>query len=283
MSTPKHPISFKTYTGHYRRRYLLPVGFLLVSFLLMILPLDGFVSSVKAVMAYIFIPQVRVAHSAVQYAQGVSQTVQELLQAHQENESLKQEIQNARLSAIQAQEVFAENERLSALLKLQSQQPWKGVWAKVAYREPSQWNSIILDKGASQGIKERSAVIAVQDEQAALAGVVVEVNENTAKVLLVRDEEFSAAVRLEKDKGEGLLVGAGPRAVQVKYLPLLTQIETGERVYTSKSSSVFPAGILVGQVSRVHPSTAFQNSLTVEITPQVRSEAVQEVFVILGK
>ncbi|MBP5404192.1 MAG: rod shape-determining protein MreC [Elusimicrobiaceae bacterium] len=283
MSTPKHPISFKTYTGHYRRRYLLPVGFLLVSFLLMVLPLDGFVASVKAVVAYIFIPQVRAAHSSVQYAQGVSQTVQELLQTHQENESLKQEIQNARLSATQAQEVFAENERLSALLKLQSQQPWQGVWAKVAYREPSQWNSIILDKGSAQGIKERSAVIAVEDGQVALAGVVVEVNENTAKVLLVRDEEFSAAVRLEQDKSEGLLVGGGSRAVQMKYLPLLTQIEKGERVYTSKSSSVFPAGILVGQVNRVGPSTTFQTSLTVEVSPQVRSEAVQEVFVILDK
>ena len=283
MNTPKHPISFKRYTGHYRRRYLLPAGFLLASFLLMILPLEGFVASVKAVLAYAFIPQIRAAHSTVEYAEGVSDTVRDLLRAHQENEQLKQEIEATHLVAAQAQEVFAQNERLSKLLQLKPARRWQGIWAQVAYREPTQWNAVILDKGAAQGIKERSAVIAVEDGQAGLAGVVVEVTENTSKVLLVRDEDFSAAVRLERGGEEGLLVGAGTRPVQIKYIPLLTQVEKGDKVYTSSSSSVFPAGILVGQVSGVQEDESFQTSLTIHLTTQIHSAAVQEVFVILDK
>ena len=58
-----------------RRKVLLPASFLLLSFLLMILPLEGVVSSVKAVLSYVFIPQIRLAHGTVKYAQGVSQTV----------------------------------------------------------------------------------------------------------------------------------------------------------------------------------------------------------------
>lgn len=281
MNTPKHPISFKTYTGHYRRRYLLPAGFLLASFLLMILPLQGFVASVKAVLAYVFIPQIRLSHSSVQYAQNVSQTVRELFLAHQENEHLKQEIQTAQLLAAQAKDVFAENARISQLLKIAPTRPWKGVWAKVAYREPTQWNTVILDKGTASGVKERSAVVAVADGQEGLAGVVVETTENTAKVLLVRDEEFSAAVQLERGGEAGLLVGNGPRPVQVKYIPLLTHVEKGDKVYTSSSSSVFPAGILVGTVSQVREGDSFQTALTVEVTPQVPSPSVREVFVIL--
>lgn len=283
MSTPKHPISFKHYTGHYRRRYLLPAGFLLTSFLLMILPLEGFVASVKAVLAYVFIPQIRVAHGVVQYGQGVSQTVQELLRAHQENGRLKQEIQTAHLLSAQAQDVFAENQRITELLKLRTTRPWKGVWAKVAYREPTQWNTVILDKGTADGIRERSAVIAVEDGKEGLAGVVVEVTENTSKVLLLRDEDFSAAVQLSRGGESGLLVGDGPRPVQIKYIPLLTNVEKGDQVYTSASSSVFPAGILVGQISEVREKDSFQTSLTLEIVPQVRSLAVREVFVILDK
>ncbi|MBO5910694.1 MAG: rod shape-determining protein MreC [Elusimicrobiaceae bacterium] len=283
MNTSKHVTSFKHYSGHYRRRYLLPVGFLLVSMVLMILPLEGFISSVKAILAYVFIPQIRAAHSTVQYAQGVSQTVQELLRTHQENEQLTQEVQSARLLFAQAQEVFAENARLTQLLHLKTEHPWKGVWAKVAYREPTQWNAVTLDKGSADGIVPRSAVIAMQDGQEGLAGVVVEVTENTSKVLLLRDEDFSAAVRLAATGAEGLLTGNGPRPVQIKYIPLLTQVEKGEKVFTSSSSSVFPAGILVGQVSGVREKDVFQTALTVEVTPQVHLSSVREVFVILGR
>ena len=278
MNTSKHVTSFKRYSGHYRRRYLLPAGFLLASLLLMILPLEGFISSVKAVLAYVFIPQIRVAHSTLEYAQGVSDTVRELLRVHQENEQLTQEVQSSRLLVAQAKDVFAENERLTQLLALKTAYPWKGIWAKVAYREPTQWNAVTLDKGSADGIAPRSAVIAMQDGTQGLAGVVVEVTENTSKVLLLRDEDFSAAVRLATSGAEGLLTGAGPRPVQVKYIPLLTPVEEKEAVFTSSSSSVFPAGILVGAV---HNRDALQTALTVEVTPQVYLPSLREVFVIL--
>ena len=272
----------KLYTpiDSWRRRWLLPGSFLLISFLLMILPLEGFIASVKAVLSYVFIPQVRATHSVVQYGEGVSSTVQELLRAHQENQQLKQEIETAQLLSAQATEVFAENQRLTQLLKLPFSHPWKGVWAKVAYREPTRWNTVILDKGTADGIKERSAVIAIENGQEGLAGVVVETTESTSKVLLVRDEEFSAAVRLANGD-EGLLTGNGPRPVQIKYIPLLAQVNKGDKVYTSLSSSVFPAGILVGEVSGTYEAETFQTALTVNVIPHVHATAVREVFVIL--
>lgn len=264
----------------WRRRWLLPGSFLLVSFLFMILPLEGFISSVKSVLSYIFIPQIRAAHSVVQYGEGVSNTVQELLEAHRDNRKLRQEIETAQLLSAQAKEIFAENQRLTQLLNLRPTQSWKGVWAKVAYREPTRWNTVILDKGTADGIRERSAVIAMEHEQEGLAGVVVETTENTSKVLLVRDEEFSAAVRLEGGE-EGLLIGNGPRSIQIRYIPLLAQVKKGDKVYTSASSSVFPAGILVGEVSSIHEEENFQTALTIDVSAQVRASAVKEVFVIL--
>ena len=270
----------KRMTNGYHR-LLLPGVFLLFSFLLMILPLEGFVSSVKTVLAYIFIPQVRASHSTVAYWQDASQTVKELLRAHQENEQLKQEVEDAKLLSDQARAIFAENKRLNELLALNPTSRWKGIWAKVAYREPAQWNMVVIDKGAQDGIKERSAVIAVEDGQEGLAGVVVETTDKTAKVLLVSDEDFSAAVRLARTGDEGLLTGNGPRAVQIKYIPLVAQVEKGDKVYTSSSSSVFPEGILIGEVSAKREGDGFQTALSVYVTPQIRSAAVQEVFVIL--
>lgn len=264
-----------------RRRFLLPVSFLLLSFLLMILPLEGFVSSVKAVLAYVFIPQVRLAHGTAKYAENVHQTVRELLDAHRENRALKQEIEMTKLLASQAEAILDENGRLTEILRLNPAKRWVGVWAKVAYREPTQWNTVIIDKGSRDGIRERSAVISMEAGKEGLAGVVVEVTENTSKVLLVRDEDFSAAVYLERGQEEGLLVGNGPRPVRIKYIPLLTHVEKGDKVFTAATSSIFPAGILVGEVSGVREDESFQTALTVNVEPLVHSAAVKEVFVIL--
>ena len=265
-----------------RQRLLLPVSFLLLSFLLMILPLEGFVSSVKAVLAYVFIPQVRLAHGTAKYAEDVSQTVRELLETHRENRALKQEIEMTKLLASQAEAILDENGRLTEILQLKPAKRWTGVWAKVAYREPTQWNTVIIDKGSRDGIRERSAVISMEAGKEGLAGVVVEVTENTAKVLLVRDEDFSAAVYLERGQEEGLLVGNGLRPVRIKYIPLLTKVEKGDKVFTASTSSIFPAGILVGEVSGVREDESFQTALTVNVEPQVHSSSVKEVFVILG-
>ena len=281
MITPRQHRSTKKqhFTGS-RRRVLFPAVFLLLSFLLMILPLEGVVASIKVVLSYVFIPQIRLAHGGVKYAENVHQTVQELLNTHAENRSLKQQMEETNMLASQAQTIFQENERLSAIVGLRPSRRWEGVWAKVAYREPAQWNAVIIDKGAADGVEERSAVLSLEQGQEGLAGVVVEVTENTAKVLLLQDEDFTAAVMLERGQEEGLLVGGGLHPVRLKYIPLLTPVAKGDKVYTAASSSIFPAGILVGSVSRVREDDSFQTSLTVEVAPTVRSAAVKELFVI---
>jgi rod shape-determining protein MreC len=263
-----------------RRKFLLPGIFLLISFLLMILPLEGFVSSVKAVLSYIFIPQIRTSHETVKYAQDVHRTVRELLSVHQENQDLKQRMETAQLLISQAENVMAENERLNKILEMGPQRRWSGEWAHVAYREPTQWNTVIIDKGANHGIRVRSAVLSVGDGQECLAGVVVEVTDTTAKVLLVTDEDFSASVQIGKQQETGLLQGGGLAPAHVKYIPLIAHINSGDTVYTASTSSIFPAGILVGKVSKVGQDDSFQTALTVEIEPQLHAGAVKELFVI---
>ncbi len=277
---PNRTKQHKKHVPGSKRRFLLPAVFLLLSFLLMILPLEGFVSSVKAVLSYIFIPQVRLAHGTAKYAQNVHETVRELLDAHRENRELKQQIEMTKLLSSQAEAILDENGRLTEILRLNPARRWNGVWAKVAYREPSQWNAVTIDKGAADGVRERSAVLSLEDGQEGLAGVVTEVTENTSKVLLIRDEDFTAAVALERGQEEGLLTGNGLRPVRLKYIPLLADVRKGDKVYTSSVSGIFPAGILVGRVSGARNDDSFQTALTVEVEPQVRSAAVKELFVI---
>lgn len=266
-----------------RRRKILPAVFILLSLLLMILPLESPVASVKALLSYIFIPQIRAAHAAVEYAEGVSATVRDLLDTHRDNERLREEMDRLQLENAQAKEVFAENEQLRAALGWKPPRVWGGVWAKTAYREPTQWNSVVIDKGAQEGISERAAAIALKDGQPVLAGVVVETDEHTSKVLLVRDEDFSAAVSSSVSQEDGLLVGAGAAPMKMLYLPLLSEIAEGERVYTSASSSIFPAGILVGEVVEVEEEHSASTSLTARVEPAADASAVRELFILTPK
>lgn len=258
----------------------MPAAFILLSLLLMILPLESPVASVKAVLSYVFIPQIRAAHGAVEYARGVNTTARELLDAHRDNALLREELSRIRLENAQAREVFAENERLSAALNLHLPRAWKGVWAKTAYREPTQWHSVVIDKGFADGVSERAAAVAQKDGRPVLAGVVVEVSERTAKVLLVQDEDFSAAVYAVPSGEEGLLSGAGAAALKMQYLPLLSKLQKGEKIYTSPSSIIFPAGILVGEVAEMESGDGFRTSLGARVTPEADASSVRELFIL---
>ena len=263
-----------------RRRKILPTVFVLLSLLLMILPLESPVASVKALLSYIFIPQIRLSHAALEYADGVSRTIRELLNTHQENERLKAEMSQLRLQNAQAKDIFAQNERLTKALDIKSPRGWSGIWAKTAYREPTQWNSVIIDKGSAQGVQERAAAIALQEDQPILAGVVVETDENTAKVLLLQDEDFSAAVHTKESAEEGLLTGGGPGMLLMKYLPVLSKIKPGEKVYTSSFSSIFPAGILVGEIDSVETDESFSTAPFARVKPQAQGSSVRELFIL---
>ena len=252
----------------------------MLSVLLMMLPLESPVLSVKALLSYIFVPQIRAAHGAVEYAEGVTNTIRELLDTHHENERLQEEMAKLRLENAQAREAFLENERLNQAMALQAPRKWSGIWAKTAYREPTQWNSVVIDKGEAEGVPMRAAVIAQKDGQPVLAGVVVELQEHTAKVLLVRDEDFSAAVYTELSAEEGLLVGAGASDMKMLYLPFMAEVQEGEKVYTSSSSSIFPAGILVGELTGTEEEDDTRSSLTARVRPLADASSIRELFVL---
>ena len=275
----KNNTTQQTWSGS-RRRKILPAVFITLSLLLMILPLESPVASVKAVLSYVFIPQIRLAHGTVEYAAGVSNTVKDLLETHRENERLKETVNRLELENAQVREIVAENRRLTGALTLRAPKLWRGVWAKTTYREPTQWNSVIIDKGTADGVKERSAAIAQKNGLPVLAGVVVETNELTSKVLLLRDEDFAATVYAVQSGEEGLLSGANAADLKMSYLPLLSDIQIGEKIYTSSSSSIFPAGILVGRVTEIEKSDGLRSSLTVRVKPEADSLSMRELFIL---
>ena len=140
--------------------------------------LDGAAGSVASVAAAIAeIDRLRVDNAALRA----------------ENERLATE--NARL-----EEIRRENEQLTALLQLRAGFDYETVAATVIARESSEFRRlVVLDKGTDDGIAVGDVAIAAGG---ALAGRVVEVGPDSAKVVLLTDGEFDGHRPADDERGD---------------------------------------------------------------------------------
>ena len=179
----------------------LPIVYVITSLTLMLLPLQQTVNSVRAILAYLFIPQLRIAHRTKEYFKDISEGTQTLLNVAFENFELKEELKKLQIDALEIPTLQEENARLRQALNFKKSIKIDGIWAKVAYKEPGKMSSLIIDKGEADGIILRSPALALtKDGVPALLGMVVEVSKNTSKILLLPDEDFNAYVYLGNTK-----------------------------------------------------------------------------------
>lgn len=264
----------------------LPIIYIVLSLALILLPLQKTVNSFRAVLAYLFIPQLRLAHQTKEYFKDISTGAETLLNVAVENFELKEKLKELQVEALAIPMLKEENSRLNQALNLKQSVKINGLWAKVAYKEPNKMSSLIIDKGEADGVTLRSPALALTENGTpALAGMVVEVSQNTAKILLLPDEEFNAYVYLENTKTEALLKGQSARTVVLKYLPLEENLQVGTPVFTSHSSAVFPDHLLVGYLADSGTENLNDTSIYKEphLTPALNFDAVKEIFVLKYK
>ena len=259
---------------------ILPAVFSAIALLIMILPLQSAVVSARSILTYIFIPQIRTSHKITQYAKDAFQSTRDLLETADNNLKLQEEVSRLLLENAQLESLLAENQRLNDALQLPKKNKWQGLWAKVAYREPSRRGTIIVDKGSQDGIALRSPVIAMQDGQVGLVGKVIEVSPKTSKVLLSSDEDFSVAAYLSQSNKEGLAVGNSKGTMLIKYITLGKDLTEGEKIYTSVSSAIFPDGVLIGYLGSASKQKIEDSFITALLIPAVDSNSVNEVLIM---
>ncbi|MBQ3933939.1 MAG: hypothetical protein II726_01970, partial [Elusimicrobiaceae bacterium] len=149
----------KISTNQYSK--LLPTVYIIISLALMILPLQQTVNSVRAVLAYLFIPQLRLAHQTKEYFKDINEGTKTLLNVAFENFELKEKLKKFQIEALELPTLREENDRLRQALNLEKSIKINGIWAKVAYKEPNKMSSLIIDKGEAAGITLRSPALAL--------------------------------------------------------------------------------------------------------------------------
>ena len=197
------------------------------------------------------------------------ETYDEYVHYKKESELLK-----VKLVALKENELS--QERYEKIQNFRNNQIYASILAKVIGRDPSDWNaSLIIDKGHAEGIEVGEPVVS----QLGVVGRVFEVGKNTSKVILVSDPGFSVAAVDQRSRENGLLTGTLQGVLRFQYLTDKADLKVGDNLVTSRLSTAFPQGILIGQITDVQASA---NAHTVEclVDPVVDLSELEEVIVI---
>jgi rod shape-determining protein MreC len=137
------------------------------------------------------------------------------------------------------------------------------VTATVFAKSPNIWYSTVtIDKGEAAGVHINDPVINGEG----LVGKVTQVASDGAVVSLITDSTVGVSARLGASSATGIVqpkVG-DPNDLLLQYLPANTQVGKGEYVVTSGTvaspdNSLYPPGLLIGQVTSVNEESAYKS------------------------
>lgn len=152
--------------------------------------------------------------------------------------------------------------------------------ARVIARSPNNWyKTLIIDKGAQQGIIKDMAVISPDG----LVGRIESVSQNSAQVFLITDREVAVGAILQRTREtNGIVEGKGESSLlAMNNIPYYSKIKKGDRVITSGLSEYYPKGILIGTIKQTkrEPGGLL---LSAEVAPGVDFDKLEEVLVVTG-
>jgi rod shape-determining protein MreC len=194
-----------------------------------------------------------------------------------ERDARQQLLVQARRSG-QVEQLALENKQLRELLSLSKRLETKGVAAEVLYDAADPFTrKLIIDKGLINGIKPSSPVM---DEHGIL-GQVTHVLPLVSEVTLVTDREHSIPVLNTRTGARGVAYGesGGAPLLELRFMATNADIEVGDLLSTSGVDGIYPAGVLVGKVTKVErrAETAFARILC---EPVGRVQGARHVMVL---
>jgi rod shape-determining protein MreC len=198
-----------------------------------------------------------------------------LVSTHRENVRLRDELERLRLENAITNELLIENERLRELLAFKKIQPPTAVTAQVVGKETSSSSrTITINKGREDGLQKDMAVISADG----VVGKVETVLSGAAKVILLTDPGSTLAVRVQRNREEGLLEGKLTLCA-LKYVSYYADIQEGDLLVTSGLDGIYPKGLPVARVTSVtrNEARAFQS---VVAEPAVSFSRLEEALVL---
>ncbi len=208
-------------------------------------------------------------------------SIANLRSAQDENQQLKQRVQELEVELKSGQELTTENERLRGLLGLREESIYKVLPARIIGRDPSVWfESSIINRGSMDGVKLNMPIV----NDGGLVGRVTAVGPLTAQIDLITHDKSGVGGIVGEIGGTnalGVVGGTGKRTeVEMRYVPGSVEVQIGQVVYTSGQDGIYPAGLKIGEIVEVRSGSATTPQL-IFLRPAARIDSMKEVAVLL--
>jgi rod shape-determining protein MreC len=214
----------------------------------------------------------------------------DLFNAREENQQLKDQLEQLRNQAIQNSTAATEVKRLQALLDYRQSDEfpadYDAVGAAVLADPPSAYEQfIIISAGSKDGVRMNAPVVT----DAGLVGKVTRVNREQSRVALLTDKESAVSAYDVETEADGVIrhgAGAGDSLI-LDRVPKDERVVRGDLVATSGRRfqllpSIYPRNIQIGVVTSVGQSDIDANQ-QIQVDPFVDFDSLDSVLILIRK
>lgn len=230
---------------------------------------------------------VRGAISAVgESVAGVFGAIGEIDRLRIENDRLRRELAGAEQRIAELTEAARENDELRQLLGITEALEMELLPVRIISRDPSNlaWE-VGIDAGSRHGIEVGMPVVGNADGAGALAGTVVSVTEDSARVRLVVDTRSVVIAVDQASRALGEIHGQPGGQLIMVNVPVTEALAVGDTIVSAgltfgEEASRFPGGLLIGRIEAVEPDP---NALTQTafVRPAFDLRSVERLLVVL--
>ena len=203
----------------------------------------------------------------------------DLVAVREENEALKQKVDELEARLLANGEDLAELKRLRALVQLPVDQSWRPLGARVLSGRMGPnavLDSITISRGYSTGGRPGTPLVT----HLGLVGRVLKASAHSSIVLLLTDPSSRIAVFSQESRAPGILMGMGTgQKLEVNFVQRDAKVKPGEIIITSGLDGKYPKGIPVARVLRVAPSD-YTQFMAIKAEPLVDLQHLEEVLLL---
>lgn len=242
---------------------------------------DSLVAPLRNAVSMVVVPLQKGMNNLGLWTYDKVTTLQEISVVLDENNELKNQIDNLTEENNQLRQDSYELTRLRELYKLDEKYPgYTKVGARVIGVTTDNWSKAFkVDKGLDDGIKKDMNVIA----SGGLVGIVAEVGKNYSIVKTIIEDNNSVSGMLIDTNDTCIVEGdielSDSGLVYLNHIKADITVRNGDKIVTSNISDKYLQGILIGYAKDV---TADSNNLTQSgyLVPAVDFNNLQEVLII---
>ena len=237
---------------------------------------------ISAVSGFIVTPIQNGVSKAGEYLYGRKEDLKQLRSLLEENERLKEQVDELTIENIKLQQDRYELVSLRELYELDAQyDEYEKVGARIIAKDAGNWfHSFVINKGTNDGLEIDMNVMA----GSGLVGRISEVGPNWAKVLSIIDDSSNTS-GMVLSTSDNLIVTGDLQYYNDGVIPFEKLVDTadrvveGDKIVTSTVSDKYLPGILIGYISSINKDS---NNLTKSglLTPAVDFDHLNEVLVI---